>query len=290
LRFWQEQPAVNLVVRLAAIGLIGLATIGCSQQDGHGIAESSESPGSIVTDGTEADDRDRIAEPGQGQPKGELEAEVFPLIEIEFDDELSNSIVEIMHPLLYPQARTDIGLANDEKGVQCQRLSREYFDEFQRRLNEDGIEFNPFSSPEGAAATAELNDAANKIVKLGREMMTKFMPKVEELLQPEQIRRLRQIAWQRRGPEAVRVPEIRDALELTVAQRAEIVEVLKEYTRACLRWLNANDDSGDPQDSSAQLRESRKNKDDRILKVLTDAQRAKFTELLGKPFDTAKSP
>jgi serine/threonine protein kinase len=90
---------------------------------------------------------------------------------------------------------------------------------------------------------------------------------LKQILTPEQLRRLEQIAWQLRGPAAV------PALKLTAAQKERIHEI---ETRP-FDGLRPREGRRGPDDPRPVVREE-------TLKVLTPAQAKQWRELTGEPF------
>lgn len=95
-------------------------------------------------------------------------------------------------------------------------------------------------------------------------------------LEPEQSRRLRQIALQKRGADAFTDPQVADALELTSPQRERIRALIAErLTKQAPALLDPR--VREPTD--APLR--------RLLEILTPSQRARWQEMIGEPFPFA---
>lgn len=104
---------------------------------------------------------------------------------------------------------------------------------------------------------------------------------VTALLQPEQARRLRQIALQQRGTEAFNDPEVVAVLRLTPDQQEKIRSLQDEGRR--FPW-------GGPRFGDARPDEGRKPEDwwkknwDQLLGMLSDEQKSRWQELTGEPF------
>jgi hypothetical protein len=97
-----------------------------------------------------------------------------------------------------------------------------------------------------------------------------------EGLKPGQARRLKQIALQQRGPYALGDPDVADALKLTVEQKETIRAIQDEARRA----LGGPPGRGGRKPSEEASRATR----ERLLGVLTEAQRARWKEMTGEPF------
>lgn len=101
------------------------------------------------------------------------------------------------------------------------------------------------------------------------------------ILQPAQLDRLRQIAWQCHGPMAFHDPNVVSELKLTIEQKQQI------------RTIEASMffDRPPPPPGDSPTKASRKGFDERrrsvmkqMLAVLTEAQMKRWNELIGRPF------
>jgi serine/threonine protein kinase len=101
-----------------------------------------------------------------------------------------------------------------------------------------------------------------------------------ELLQPEQARRLRQIALQQAGADAFAAPEVILALHLSPEQLQRLRGVREEMHRA----MDAVHRTGPRSENWKKAEECWKAGRDQALQVLTEEQRASWKELLGEPF------
>jgi serine/threonine protein kinase len=101
-----------------------------------------------------------------------------------------------------------------------------------------------------------------------------------DLLRPEQVRRLRQVALQQRGSEAFADPEVARVLLLSPEQKDKI-RALQEETH---RSLRAAFRPGPRPDGWKKAEEVWKSEREQAMQVLTDEQRARWQELTGEPF------
>jgi hypothetical protein len=97
---------------------------------------------------------------------------------------------------------------------------------------------------------------------------------VSTILEPEQSNRLNELRLQREGAGAFNRPEVLDKLELTEEQRKQVASILKASStprsRILLRFDPTSEDLAEQQQ--------------RILAVMTDAQKTRWQELQGKAF------
>ena len=104
--------------------------------------------------------------------------------------------------------------------------------------------------------------------------------KVAEILQPEQLARLKQIHLQVAGVQGLNSPEVVKALTLTKDQRTKI-KALQENVRAKMRSMQGM--SGE--ERMTKMTEIRKENMAKALEILTPAQREQFEKLQGAKFE-----
>jgi serine/threonine protein kinase len=116
---------------------------------------------------------------------------------------------------------------------------------------------------------------------------------IAEILNPEQIRRLRQITLQSRGPMAFRDRDVITALKLTAEQRTRINAIeaetfFKPEGPPSRRGQRASEPPKKARDESESHKKAHEDKRkaamERILKVLTQEQAKKWEEMIGEPF------
>lgn len=100
------------------------------------------------------------------------------------------------------------------------------------------------------------------------------------VLTETQKKRLRELELQWQGPTALMNPEIAKEVGLTQEQRAKIMGILREQ----FQGLRDRSPQGGVRDPQA-LEKAREEAEKKILEVLTPAQRQKWDQMLGKPFN-----
>jgi hypothetical protein len=99
---------------------------------------------------------------------------------------------------------------------------------------------------------------------------------VVDVLDKDQVKRLREIDLQQRGPMALYDPEVRKALDITEKQLKELKELAAETNKA----LHKAHDDKDQKAIDAAIESGLKKLGD----LLTDEQKKKWKEMLGKSF------
>jgi hypothetical protein len=108
--------------------------------------------------------------------------------------------------------------------------------------------------------------------------------KLAEILLPNQIKRLNEIFVQVNGVGALQDEDIAKELGISEAQKAEMTKV-REAIDEAMRTQGREAFAGlDDAARAAKFAEMRKANEDKVLAVLSPAQKTKFEEMKGKPF------
>jgi hypothetical protein len=118
------------------------------------------------------------------------------------------------------------------------------------------------------------------------ELSRKASTKVDDLLKPEQRKRLQEIAIQQNGPRALRDSDVVAELGLSEEQKAKLAAADEENTQA---FEEAVQESGQD-DWRQRVGELIDEADKRLLAVLDEKQQAAFKQLEGEEFDVDLSP
>ncbi|HTU21884.1 MAG TPA: hypothetical protein VMG10_27850 [Gemmataceae bacterium] len=113
-------------------------------------------------------------------------------------------------------------------------------------------------------------------VKKAQEIVKATEAALAKILTRKQLRRAEQIFLQLRGPMLLRSPQVAAALKLTDEQK----EKMKDIDRETFREYRESRKKGDQHP----LTELFKRRDEKLLNVLTPAQKKKRKQLLGEPF------
>jgi Spy/CpxP family protein refolding chaperone len=104
---------------------------------------------------------------------------------------------------------------------------------------------------------------------------------IAEILKPEQVKRLKQIAWQLQGPQALADEEVVTALGLSADQKDKVKKIGEE-SRQQMRELFQP--GGNREEAQKKMQELRKATNDKMMEVLSPEQKTKLKELTGEPF------
>jgi hypothetical protein len=126
-----------------------------------------------------------------------------------------------------------------------------------------------------------------EVEKSRREIAARYTEKVEKLLQPAQVARLREISLQMRGLAALSDPDVAKKLGLAENQLKEIADKRAEGAKK-VEALRAENEGRFNRESFEKMREIQQETDQAVLNVLSDGQKTQYTELKGKEFDRTR--
>jgi hypothetical protein len=127
----------------------------------------------------------------------------------------------------------------------------------------------------------------SKQAEIASNVNTKYGSKLAEILDKPQQSRLREIAIQLAGSQALRDAEVVQKLGLTKAEQDQLAAVHTEYSEK-IAQLRSQRGQGDRAASFAKMNELRQEELAKSTEVLTKTQQETFATLKGKPFDVAQ--
>jgi hypothetical protein len=121
-----------------------------------------------------------------------------------------------------------------------------------------------------------------KFMEIGREMNASVLKAAGEFLKPEQITRLKQVAYQQRGAQSFTEPEVAKKLNLTDDQKKDIQTI---NTESMEEMRSIFQDTQDQDERRQKMTELRKKTLDKVVAKLNDEQQKTWKEMLGSPFE-----
>ncbi len=164
---------------------------------------------------------------------------------------------------------------SDDVTAKLKKVTDDYRAEVRKSFGEGGFNRD--------ASETERAERMKKIQEATKAARDTHLPKVKEVLTPEQFARVEQISYQARGVAAFADPEVVKALDLTKEQQDKIATANKAAGDK-LRELGF----AQGQENRDKRTEINKARDTEVAGVLTADQTAKWTALKGKEFDLAK--
>ena len=119
------------------------------------------------------------------------------------------------------------------------------------------------------------------------ERLVSFEKEVQVLLNPSQVHRLKQIAWQQQTPAVFLTAEIVELLQLTPAQRQSIDQIIAEEGSGNRRendTARSNEKSRQMKSSRPPMKNTAERATKRILEGITADQRDRWNEIVGEYF------
>ncbi len=183
-------------------------------------------------------------------------------------------LMEMMGPafmVFRDKVQEELKLSNEQKKKLEKRLQDTHRDTMQL--------FQKLADKEPEEREKELHAYREK----AQENLSAFL---QGLLQEEQFKRLRQVMLQRdRLFALLGNPEVAKELEITDMQRQQFAEAAQEMQKKIEPLVKEAQKGGNPQEIGPKIRKIRKEQEDRIEALLSDAQKKQWKEMLGKPLN-----
>ncbi len=136
------------------------------------------------------------------------------------------------------------------------------------------VNFRELSEEEREKALAEFREKAQARFAEARK-------KLDDVLLPHQLKRLKEISIQNQGIRALADKELAKAIGMTDEQQEELVSIQEGIAESFRELFRGGQDRENIREKMTELRE--KSQSD-IMAVLTDDQKQKFEEMKGEPF------
>ncbi|HMC10925.1 MAG TPA: hypothetical protein VKH44_06530 [Pirellulaceae bacterium] len=169
-----------------------------------------------------------------------------------------------------------------EAAARLNAINDEYRAASQKEFTSLGIDYSAIGDLPAAERAVEMRKATEKSGDVTRKLTAAFLPKLEQVLSPDQILRLKQIQLQASGIDVWTEPEVAKELDFNDEQKAKLAELRSEYNRRTQQL------DGDFQQRFAKIRELNAERDNKALDLLTAAQKARLAEIKGAPFDVSQ--
>lgn len=112
-----------------------------------------------------------------------------------------------------------------------------------------------------------------------------MMEKIGEILNEDQMSRLKQITLQIQGSDALRNPEVAESLDIDEEQMEDIESTMTEAREEMRDEMRSLMEDGDRESAMQRFGELRKEANDKVMALLSDDQRKKMEEMMGEPFE-----
>jgi Spy/CpxP family protein refolding chaperone len=135
-------------------------------------------------------------------------------------------------------------------------------------------------------------EEAQRVLKeISGQLQAELLAQIKEILQPEQMKRLKEIRLQVIGVSVLLDPEVAGALDLTDEQKSQIRDVIADGRKA-VKELTGGDQQLSPEErqknaieNQDKIKEVVKTHDEKAMEVLTAEQRERLKKMSGKKAD-----
>lgn len=124
-----------------------------------------------------------------------------------------------------------------------------------------------------------------KLQEHRKNALEKLAKRLMEVLDPSQLKRLRQLTLQQEGGFALGQEDVRKELKITQEQLKKFMGIVQDLQRKIEDLVKAAQAGRNPQELRANVEKVRKEHARQLEDVLTDAQKTQWKELLGPPFE-----
>jgi hypothetical protein len=163
------------------------------------------------------------------------------------------------------------------------KVSAEQKQKLTKRLQDTAQDAMQFFEKLGDRTPEEREKELHAYRARAQEILAAFL---QGLLQDEQLKRLRQVMLQRdRLFALLGNAEVTKELDITDKQRRQFSEVAQEMHKKIEPLMKAAQKGGNPQVIGPKIRKIRKDQEERIEALLSNAQKKQWKKMLGKPLD-----
>jgi hypothetical protein len=132
---------------------------------------------------------------------------------------------------------------------------------------------------------AEGPERDKKLAEHRKNAVEKLTKHEQEVLQPGQLNRLRQVRLQQEGGFALGNEYVRKELKITQEQMAKFMAIVQDLQKSVESLVKDVQSGGKPEEIRPKIEQARKDHGKQLEATLTDAQKKQWKELLGPPFD-----
>jgi hypothetical protein len=169
--------------------------------------------------------------------------------------------------------------ALDEQVADIKKLQGEQQAQFQAQIQSaPQVDFQSLSDEERTKMMTEFRERAEKQTK-------ETNAKLEEILLPNQVKRIKEIMLQQQGIRALNNPEVVAELEITADQTKQLEDLNTENGEAMRKLFTEAGANADREAMGVKMRELNQANEEKLLAVLTDDQKSEFETMKGEKFE-----
>jgi len=167
-----------------------------------------------------------------------------------------------------------------EKVLDELKVSDEQKEKLMQRLMEQIMETGPFLD----SLTETGQEREKKLSEHRKNALEKLVKHEKEVLQPEQLNRLRQVTLQQEGSFALGQEDVRKELKITQEQLMKFMAIVQDLHKSVEPLIKEAQSGGKPEEIRPKVEQLRRDHAQKLEAILTDAQKKQWKELLGPPF------
>jgi Mg2+ and Co2+ transporter CorA len=168
-----------------------------------------------------------------------------------------------------------------EKVLDELKVSDEQKEKMMQYLMEQIMETGPFLD----SLEKTGHEREKKLNEHRKNALEKLAKHAKDVLQPEQLKRARQVTLQQEGNFALGQDEIQKELKITREQMMKFMAVVQDLQKQVEPLVKQAQSGGNPEEIRPKIEQLRKDHAKKLEDILTDAQKKLWKELLGPPFD-----
>jgi preprotein translocase subunit SecD len=168
-----------------------------------------------------------------------------------------------------------------EKVLDELKVSDDQKEKLMQHLMAQIMETGPFLDTLAEAG----QDREKKLEEHRKKAREKLAALLKEVLQPEQLKRSRQVTLQQEGSFALGQEDVRKELNITQEQVEKFMGVVKDLQKKVEPLIKEAQAGGKPEEIRPKVEQLRKDHGKKLEAILTDAQQKQWKELLGPPFE-----
>ncbi len=174
-------------------------------------------------------------------------------------------------------AQKEVGIKPDQK-EKLHDLSQDVREEVGQALQASGVSFSGLQDLSPEERQKKMAELGAKMAEVSKTVNEKFAPKLAEILDKTQAKRIHELAIQLAGAQALLDAGVQKDLNVTADQKEKLTSINKDFQKQLAEVPRAERQTKMHELNEEQLAKS--------TEVLTKDQQAQFASLKGKAFDT----
>ncbi len=174
-------------------------------------------------------------------------------------------------------AQKEVGIKPDQK-EKLHDLSQDVREEVMQAMQASGVSFQGLQDLAPEERQKKMAELGAKMAEVTKTVNEKFAPKLAEILDKTQAKRIHELAIQLAGAQALLDAGVQKDLNVTADQKEKLASINKDFQKQLAEVPRAERQTKMHELNEEQLAKS--------TEVLTKDQQAQFASLKGKAFDT----